>query len=239
MVSALGSSLYFTKRSTDLDPLSFRPNPQNLVNPADGAEPGGKKDNAPPTDGIYRPPRVAPVPYTSKSKSQLRKERPPVPSALSALLTDPSIPHTESTSGLGSGNPSLTSGRAAYLKRITEFEEDNFQRVTMKKSEARRRARDEEDLALGASLASGGNGRRRRAGGLEDEFGDVLRSVERGARGTGGVVRGDGYDELRNRSKKGTVLDRSRKREVEPGEDGETRTRKRSRFELDRKRRKN
>lgn len=112
----------------------------------------------------------------------------------------------------------------------------------MKKSEARRRARDEEDLALGGSLASGGSGRRRRAGGLEDEFGDVLRSVERGARGSGGIVRGDGYDELRNRSKKGTVLDRSRKREV-TFEDGETRTRKRSRFELEaknaRKKRKN
>ncbi|KAG6854606.1 hypothetical protein C0991_004208 [Blastosporella zonata] len=189
-------------------------------------------------DALYRPPRVAPVPYNEKSKSQLRKERPPVPSALASLSSDASRPHIESTSGLGS-TPSLASGRAAYLKRLNEFEEENFSRVVMKKSDARRRARDEEDLALGGSLAGGGGKHRRRAGGLQDEFGDVLRSVERV--GHGGSGKGDGYDELRQRSKKADLLERSRqdnsrKRSSAADSDGGgERTRKKSRFELEAK----
>ncbi|KAF8451000.1 hypothetical protein L210DRAFT_3521987 [Boletus edulis BED1] len=42
----------------------------------------------------------------------------------------------------------LTSGRAREIQRMTEFEEDNFTRLIMKKKEAQRRRRDEEDLAL-------------------------------------------------------------------------------------------
>ncbi|KAG6814298.1 hypothetical protein H0H92_013423 [Tricholoma furcatifolium] len=246
------------EQSNDLvdGPLSFRPNPSNFADgdegegdsdneneysPADHPSQGGR--NSLDADAIYRPPRVAPVPYTEKkSKSQLRKERPPIPSALASLSTDATRPHIESTSGLG-GTPSLASGRAAYLKRLNEFEEENFSRVVMKKSDARRRARDEEDLALGGSLAGGSGKHRRRAGGLEDEFGDVLRSVERVSdRGFGGsgVVKGDGYEELRRRSKKADVLQRSRQDSRKRGIDGDDevtpdRTRKRSRFELDAK----
>ncbi|KAG6818205.1 hypothetical protein H0H87_000110 [Tephrocybe sp. NHM501043] len=238
-----------SEKSTNLvdDPLAFRPNPNNLMGGEGDAIAKGTshedsfKDETrglPDANEVYRPPRVAPVPYTEKSKSQLRKERPPVPSALASLASDASRPHMESTSGLGS-TPSLASGRAAYLKRLNDFEEENFSRVVMKKSDARRRARDEEDLALGGSLAGGGGKHRRRAGGLEDEFGDVLRSVERA--GHGGSGKGDGYDELRQRSKKVDLLQRSRqeggrKRSI-PGEnDGEVeRTRKRSRFELEAK----
>lgn len=113
----------------------------------------------------------------------------------------------------------------------------------MKKGDAKRRVRDEGDLALGGNLSGGGagKGRRRTAGGLEDEFGDVLKSVERGG---GRASRGgDGYDELRNRGKKGTVLERSRtdsarKRDHEDDggqEEGGRGTRKRSRFEIDAK----
>jgi U3 small nucleolar ribonucleoprotein protein LCP5 len=141
--------------------------------------------------------------------------------------------------------PALLSGRANYLKRLNEFEEENFTRVIMKKSDARRRLRDEEDLALGGDLGSGaGKGRRPRAGGLEDEFGDVLRSAGRGG---GGVVSGravgDGYDELRRKGKKADVLERSRrsdgmrKRGGDGEEDDESagRSKKRTRFELDAK----
>ncbi|KAG6911446.1 hypothetical protein DXG01_014520 [Tephrocybe rancida] len=235
------------------DPLAFRPNPNNLM----GSEEEDRSDAAKETsreashknsrdlldaDAVYRPPRVAPVPYAEKSKSQLRRERPPVPSALASLSSDASRPHIESTSGLGS-TPSLASGRAAYLKRLNEFEEENFSRVVMKKSDARRRARDEEDLALGGSLAGGSGKHRRRAGGLEDEFGDVLRSVERVShRDHSGSVKGDGYDELRQRSKKGDLLQRSRqesgrKRSIGGEGDGavEHTSRKRSRFEQETK----
>ena len=105
----------------------------------------------------------------------------------------------------------------------------------MKKSDAKRRARDEEDLALGGNLAGGGG--RRRAGGLADEFGDVLRSVD----SVSGRGQGDGYEELRRKGKKEDVLSRSRRtgglkrHEEADGGDDEPRPRKRSRFELEAK----
>lgn len=218
------------------DPLAFKPNPQALINnDAENREEAsdGKDlyDDAAERDEIYRPPRLAPMPYVEKSKKQSRRDRPPVPSALAALTADPSRPFEETTSGLG-GAPSLASGRAKYLTRLQDYEEENFTRLVMKKSDAKRRARDEEDLALGGDLG-GGPGRRSRAGGLEDEFGDVLRSVSRVSRGQS---QGDGYDELRKRGKKLAVLDRSRqKREIGQvdDEDEAPRLKKRSRFELD------
>jgi len=235
------------------DPLAFRPNPSNLVDSdetidaaictsRDQSSHRANRDlhDIKSSDGMYRPPRVAPVPYSEKSKSQIRKERPPVPSALASLSSDPSRPHVESISGLGS-TPSLASGRAAYLKRLNEFEEENFSRVVMKKRDAKRRARDEEDLALGGSLAAGGGRVRRRAGGLEDEFGDVLRSVERVHHWGGVGGKRDGYEELRARAKKADHLERSRQEGVRKRDslgDEEApieRTKKRSRFELEAK----
>jgi U3 small nucleolar ribonucleoprotein protein LCP5 len=142
--------------------------------------------------------------------------------------------------------PSLQSGRANYLKRLNQFEEENFTRVMMKKSDARRRLQDEEDLALGGDLGAGtgkGKGRRARAGGLDDEFGDVLKSIGRGSGGVvGGRGAGDGYDELRRKGKKADVLERSRRSDGmrKRGGDGEEdeglgRSKKRTRFELDAK----
>ena len=191
----------------------------------------------PANDGIYRPPRLAPVPYTDRKDKKSR--RAPLPSALSSLLhSDVTRPHIESTSGLGS-TPSLASGRAAYLKRLNEFEEENFTRVMMKKRDAKRRVRDEEDIALGGSASVvGGGGKNRRRGGLEDEFSDVLRSVGRVGGGIGG---GDGYEELRKKGRRGDVLERSRMRVEEGtrsredafgGEEEGGRMKKRSRFEL-------
>jgi U3 small nucleolar ribonucleoprotein protein LCP5 len=155
---------------------------------------------------------------------------------LNNLATDPSRPHIETTSGLG-GVPQLGSNRAAYLKRIQEFEEENFTRLVMKKSETKRRLRDEADLAFGGDLGGLYNPRaRRRAGGLEDEFGDVLRSVERRHRGN------DGYEELRKKGKKTDVLSRSKdtysRKRTELQEDNaeeDRRMKKRSRFELETK----
>jgi len=223
------------------DPLAFRPNPQNLLNndgedsdisDNDRAHYGSQRETLS-TDGIYRPPRLAPVPYTSAPKTKSKRAG-PIPTALRALH-DPALPHTESTSGLGN-TPALLSGRAKHLKRLQEFEEENFGRVVMGKGEGKRRARDEEDMALGAELGGArGGGKNRRRGGLEDEFGDVLRSVDRGARGSRG---GDGYDELRKGGRKKNVLERTkinvRVREEPDGEEG-GRVRKKSRFEQDTK----
>jgi U3 small nucleolar ribonucleoprotein protein LCP5 len=247
------------------DPLAFRPNPANLANDGaasdvsdsgeahdDGQRMRGERqrdrgDRDGGGDGIYRPPRLAPVPYTAAplGKAGKRTRAPPVPSALRSLH-DPFLPHAESTSGLGGTPAAMGSSRARALARLTEFEEENFGRVVLGKGAGKRRARDEEDLALGAELGAGvrGGGKNRRRGGLEDEFGDVLRSVERGGtRGVakGGVGVGDGYDELRRGGRKKSVLERSRVRARDGDDDGEpdveegTRVRKKSRFEQDTK----
>lgn len=211
------------------DPLAFRPNPQNLMsNIAEESGDDDEDDEPKDRDGLYRPPRLAAMPYTEPKRDK-KARRAPVPSALSALShQDPSRPHIESTSGLGA-LPSLSSNRAREIHRMAEFEEENFTRLVMKKKDMKRRQKDEEDIALGGS---GGISGRRRGGGLEDEFGDVLRSVGRRRADAGGV--GDGYEELRMKGKKRPVLDRSRTRGpdvVEEAADGGPRQRKKSRFE--------
>ncbi|KAJ7063511.1 hypothetical protein C8F01DRAFT_1133307 [Mycena amicta] len=219
------------------DPLAFRPNPQNLVDGGDldgsvsGREDGMIHGDA--EDGIYRPPRLAPVPYTGGPKSKARDRRPPpVPTAL-RNLQDQSLPHVESTTGLGT-TPSFSSGRANYLKRLQAYEEDNFGRVVLGKNQERQRRRDEEDLALGAELGGArGGGKNRRRGGLEDEFSDVLRNVERGGRAS---HLGDGYDDLRKSGRK-NAFERAKVnvRARDDGDDEDERTKKRSRFEQERK----
>lgn len=225
------------------DPLAFGPNPENFVNeqPAEDEIPDGDVETMATSgqDGIYRPPRLAPVPYVEPSKAG-QKRRAPVPSALAALLSDPTRPHAESTSGLGSAFVSQ-SGRAAHIRRLQEYEEENFTRMVMKKADARRRARDEADLAMGGGLGTSGRRNRMQAGTLEDAFGDVLRGIERkGGRTEDGFIR-DGYEELRRKSGKGNALERSRmtgKRDassVEHVEGDNTAGRKRTRFELESK----
>ncbi|CAL1703498.1 unnamed protein product [Somion occarium] len=214
-----------------IDPLAFRPNPAALMDQE--SEGGGEgsdhsDEGTQARDGIYRPPKLAPMPYNEPTRGKDKKRRGPLPTALSSLAQmDLSMPHMESTSGLGS-TPALMSGRAKELQRMTEFEEENFTRLVMKKKDAKKRAQDEADIALGG--IGGASTRRGRGGGLDDEFGDILRSV---GRSRSGVV-GDGYEELRQKSKKASVLVRSRERDhddvPEGGEDG-PRQRKRSRFE--------
>ncbi|KJA27558.1 hypothetical protein HYPSUDRAFT_63240 [Hypholoma sublateritium FD-334 SS-4] len=231
------------------DPLAFKPNPMALMGDEDAHDAPAKSRTTFRNDGhalkdddaIYRPPRLAPVPYVEKSKNKSRATRAPIPSALATLAADPAQPFLESTSGLG-GAPALASGRAQYLKRLQDFEEDNFTRIIQKKSDARRRQRDEEDLALGGDLGgAGARGGRRRAGGLEDEFGEVLRSVGR-VTARDGQGQGDGYEELRQRGKKRDVLERSRasggRRHRDASDDepiDAPRMKKRSRFEQETK----
>ncbi|KAG9318192.1 hypothetical protein JVU11DRAFT_271 [Chiua virens] len=214
-----------SKNFTD-DHLAFRPNPQNLIN-NDHVSDEDDNEVADDRGGIYKPPKLAPMPYTENAADK-RSKRQPIPKTLSSLLhQDPSRPHVESSTGLGA-MPALASDRAREIQRMTEFEEENFTRLMMKKKDARRRRRDEEDLALGGTGSN--HGRRR---GLEDEFEDVLRSV---ARTKVGAI-GDGYEELRQRGKKADALSRSRTRVWDDGVDGvnEDRPAKRSRFQKERK----
>ena len=221
-----------TALSFTQDPLAFRPNPQNLVNndqASNAASDEDDNDEADNRDGIYKPPKLAPMPYTENAGDK-RSKRQPIPKTLSSLLhQDPSRPHIESSSGLGA-MPALASDRAREIQRMTEFEEENFTRLVMKKKDARRRVRDEADLALGGTGSSHG---RRRGRGLEDEFEDVLRSV---GRTRAGAI-GDGYEELRQKGKKADALSRSRMRVRDDMADGEDDVRqvKRSRFQKERR----
>ncbi|KAF9234023.1 hypothetical protein BU15DRAFT_79477 [Melanogaster broomeanus] len=214
------------------DPLAFRPNPQSLVDNDQGSDAESDKDQNEDEgnrDGIYRPPKLAPMPY-AETAGDKRSKRQPIPKALSALIhQDPSRPHVESTSGLGS-MPAFTSDRAREVQRMTEFEEDNFTRLVMKKKDMRRRKQDEEDLALGGTASSHGG---RRARGLEDEFQDVLRSVGRTRMG----AIGDGYEELRQKGKKSDALSRARTRRLDnvDGGDEDIPQAKRGRFEKERR----
>lgn len=233
------------------DPLAFRPNPQNLLNNSTGdndPEASGSEDSSAettrPNDGIYHPPRLAPTPYIPPTSAKTKKSRqPPQPQALSSLLhADPSQPHVESTSGLGglTGASQLASSRARYLKHLTEFEEEQFGRIMLGKKEEKRRKRDEGVLSIGGGLSGVGEdgyggSKSMRAGGLADEFLDVLKESGKSSRGIG---TGDGYDELRKRSKRGSVLERSRKSSrptVDDDSGGLDKKRKRSRFEMERK----
>ena len=184
-------------------------------------------------DGIYRPPKVAPMPYTeTTSKDKERRDR--MPAALNNLAyVDPNNPHIESTSGLGGGGPrgtGLVSARARELARMTEFEEENMTRLVMNKREGKRRKTDEATIALGGSASMAHSNRSRaRGGGLADEFGDLVRARHRPSRFAGA----DGYEELRVRAKKKDAFERSKVRNadaedaVELGE----RPAKRTRFE--------
>ena len=193
-----------------------------------GSEREDESDREKARDGIYRPPKLAPMPYTEASDKSKKDRKRPVPTALTQLSH--LDPHRETTSGLG-GVPALQSVRARELARMTEFEEENFTRLIMKKKDVKRRLRDEADIALGGTGAGAvENGRGRRGFGLEDEFADVLRSVDRRK----DSMIGDGYEELRQRGKKRDLLSRARSKtreEVEGVADG--RVKKKSRFEKD------
>lgn len=207
-----------TDQTTVNDPLLFRPNPENFEDLPSKSDTEGQGEEG----NVYRPPKVAPMLYTEpKSKKDRRTH---VPVALRTLIhADPSMPHTETTSGLGN-MAALTSKRARELQEMVDWEETNMARLVMKKKDARQRVQDEADIALGGIGAGG-----RRGGGFADEFGDVLRSVSRDRSGS----TGDGYEELRQGGKKTDALSRAkaRKRDMSADEADGPRQRKRSRFE--------
>lgn len=190
--------------AAEIDPLSFRPNlasfDQGISSSSSSRRPGAdnrrskksgkenareEEDNA---DGIYRPPRLMPVAYDENYKSKRRGDkkdaRPTKRSA--ALLADLSSslsanPYEMSSSGVGvgaSGREGSSSSRAKALARMQAYEEDNFTRLAQSKKDAKRRRRDEEDVALGGAGLSSKRGRV--GAGLEEEFGDLLRGSSRG-----------------------------------------------------------
>lgn len=187
-----GRSAESAAATTDeVDPLSFRPNLAALsgntgTNGNANSSEKDAKSNRDRGDGIYRPPRMAPVVYnpesTTTSSRKATKER--VAPRNAALLSDLSAsmsanPYETSSGGVGvgGGNGASSSSRAKALSRMQEYEEDNFTRLIMSKKDAKRRRRDEEDVALGG--AGRGDKRGRVGAGLEEEFGDLLRNRDR------------------------------------------------------------
>lgn len=210
-----------------VDPLAFRPNPDALVGGGSDEDDDQGADGVS-QDGIYRPPKLAPMPYVEPTSKEARARRPPpAPHALASLAhLDPERPFVESATGLGIV-PSMQSARARELQHMEEFEEENMTRLVLKKKDERRRKKDEEDIALGGV---GGITGKRRGGGLEDEFADVLREERRGK-----ALAGDGYEELRMKGRKEGALARSRARAREDSGDimeGQ-RPGKKGRFERD------
>ncbi|WFD30496.1 sterol O-acyltransferase [Malassezia sp. CBS 17886] len=193
----------------ELDALAFRPNPEGLAAPA-AARAGDQDDGEPEEDavGTYRPPKIAPVMYdpdARPSRSAQNKER--QPSRNAALLADLSAgmssnPYETSSGGVGAGAAigSAGSSRARALRRMQEFEEDNYKRLSMNKRDAKRRRRDEQDVALGGlGLSSEGN---RLGGGVEEELGDLLRGAERDSRRKQHGGSSDAYELLQSRAAK-------------------------------------
>ncbi|WVN85970.1 uncharacterized protein L203_101128 [Cryptococcus depauperatus CBS 7841] len=200
------------------DPLSFRPNlsaivsrnePKAIVEKYVAASDGGE-DNEEQKSGVYRPPRVAAMPYNESSVTRRERER-RAPALLGEFAaTMDNTPLLESTTGLSvrpvmsasvKHSNSVSAKRAAELKRIQDFEEENMTRLVTSKREAKRRREDEEALAMGFGVGPS-RGRRGRNG-LEAELEGVL-----GERGDKGV-----WDNVGGKfGQRGDALERGRKR---------------------------
>lgn len=216
------------QEAVEEDPLSFRPNPSVMVAAArTGEKKAAAKDDGD-EGGVYRPPRVAGMPYNEPG-SQRRERRAPALLSEFAQTMD-GAPAVQTTSGLstrpvlaGAHTNSTSAKRAAELKRLDEWEEDNMTRLVTTKREDKRRRDDQEALALGFGV--GGRGRARRQNGLEAELEGVL-----GERGSKGVWDNSGVQALGMRE---GITGRA-KRAAE--ESGPRKGLKKSRFEKDVKR---
>lgn len=200
----------------DLDMLSFRPNPESLVPAQVGRSDATNEetgDTSAGSGGVYRPPKVAPVIYDPDahvSRNARKKER--QVSRNTALLADLTAgmstnPYETSVGGVGGDGAIGTSGssRARALRRMQEFEEDNYKRLSLNKKEAKKRRRDEQDVALGG-LGLSSHGGHRLSGGIEEEFGDLLRGSERDARRRERGDERDAYHVLQKRAKRPNAM---------------------------------
>lgn len=176
------------------DLLSFRPNPSAMVTETRAEAKKKAEADDDEKDGVYRPPRVAAVPYQEEGRGRAERRAPALLSEFAQGLDG--APALQTTSGLstrpvlaGAHTNSYSVKRAEELKRIAEWEEDNMTRLVTTKREAKRRRDDEEALALGFGVGGSGRGRARRQNGLEAELEGVL-----GDRGSKGVW--DGANKL-------------------------------------------
>ncbi|WVF66313.1 hypothetical protein IAT40_001053 [Kwoniella sp. CBS 6097] len=218
------------------DPLSFRPNPSAIVSAREPTTKAARKiagsdagSDAEGSNQIYRPPRVAAVPYLDSARGDPKQRIRQAPALLSEFAASlDATPMLESTSGLSTrpvsnrATNSVSAKRAAELKRINDFEEENMTRLVTSKRESKRRREDEAALAMGFGVGPS-RGRRGRNG-LEAELEGVL-----GDRGSKGV-----WDGVSSLGKRGDVLERGKKR---ISDDAGEKRKKGKTFERDLKRR--
>lgn len=208
------------------DPLAFRPNPSALASTSNSrAQAAGSDGDASDDDrggktGVYRPPKLVPVAYneeTARSRSKRGRDSSPIRGGRSsALLADltaglSSNPYEASSAGIGAARGG-GSTRARALERMEQYEEDNFTRLVMSKKDAKRRRRDEEDVELGGAGLSSGKRAGRVGGGMEEEFGDLLRSAESGGgrKSRKASHAADAYNSLRKNAKRPSAFERAR-----------------------------
>lgn len=184
-----------------VDPLAFKPNPSALLNKNARDDNDGEEEEE--NDGVYRPPKLAAVPYTDPEKTKKDKKK-VIPAAILPELVGGNEVTMQSSSGLADVPSKLSSRRARELQHMQDYEEENFTRLVQNRKDSNRRLRDEADIALGGS----GVMRGRRVGGLDGEFDDVLRAVDsrpsKSKNGRAGI-----YDELDKLSKKSSALDKA------------------------------
>ncbi|TIA88521.1 hypothetical protein E3P99_02548 [Wallemia hederae] len=186
-----------------IDPLAFKPNPSALLSKhKQNANREEEEDEEDTQDGVYRPPKLAAVPYTDPESVRKDKKK-VIPQAILPELMGGMDVTQQSNTGLGTVPNKLSSRRARELQHMNDYEEDNFMRLVHNKKENNRRLRDEADVALGG----GGVLKGRRVGGLDGEFDDVLRAVD--SRPKKGGNRAPIYDELDKMAKKASVKDRA------------------------------
>lgn len=167
----------------DADPLAFRPNPANLIPVASSSKSKDRQAD----DGIYRPPKIAPVAYVEEK----RKRRSPPPSRIMVDMAQSlsSEPVVESSTGLHMPTavvrnklPKSRSMQSALVGASSDarqrYEEDNFMRVSMSKKDAKRNRTAERNRRFGDDDVLAGLGSDRWESGKKQKLG-VLEKRQR------------------------------------------------------------
>lgn len=196
------------KTAAEIDDLSYRPNPSALMRQG---RPSDSRAPAPKSDGVYRPPRIAPTALPTTTGREERTARKPSKSATldefvstelsSAPLAEPSIGSTIISGGRRSKSQKE---RTADAERRT-YEESNFVRLPKesKKDRAKKGNRDrdggyggEEWRGLGEGVERIEKLTQRTKGGNDVLERSRKRAVEDGPRGSGEVI-GERFEKRR------------------------------------------
>ncbi|KAI8055176.1 hypothetical protein BDF22DRAFT_741764 [Syncephalis plumigaleata] len=143
--ASLGASA--SNDADNVNPYSFKPNPQQLVGANDDKESGNANEDDNEGSQLYRAPRLAPVHYDEgtdvKEKRKKHEQRLLEKAAKSRLIQDLVAEYDDRPERMGveGGARDGYGGDDALEKRErerTRYEEENFTRLSLSKQEARR-----------------------------------------------------------------------------------------------------